>query len=66
METAVIDLRKSEKDYYQCSSCGSENNIYWVMIGQQMNYTSIKLCNECRIELIQKVNDVTEGKSYES
>ena len=56
----MIDLRKTAKDYYGCNSCAGEIDIYWITVGQSANHASIKLCNECRLELIEQLKHVSK------
>lgn len=55
----MVKIEASNKDYEECNSCGSTLDVYHLKIGRE-NMTVIKLCNECRLDVIDLLKDITE------
>lgn len=55
----MVKIEKAERGYEECNSCGSTNDVYHLKLGRE-NMTSIKLCNECRLDVLDLLKEITE------
>ena len=55
----MIEIAKS-KPYRMCNCCNSNEDIYEIYFRSEHQGTGVALCNQCRQELIEKLNKITE------
>lgn len=55
----MVKIEKTGKEYEECNSCGSTDDVYHIKFGRE-NMTVIKLCNDCRTDTVNLLSEITE------
>lgn len=56
----MVEVKKCEKNYEQCTSCGSTDEVFFLKCGDE-NKTCVKLCNGCRGDVINLFKEITDA-----
>ncbi len=60
----MIKINTKLKEYEQCNSCLSQENVVYISVGTESSTTSLKLCKNCRYVLSLKLRELEED-NYE-
>lgn len=63
IDKRIIEIKEADLYFNKCVCCGTDTGTKKVVIGNSCRGESFVLCENCRIELYNKLKDNYEGEA---